>query len=100
MPNIFVGRIQSSAPSQVSVGVASAQAVASNENRVGLILTNISTGTIYLAFASNAAVLGSGIVLTPNGGIFNMDEYSFTKEAVNAIAHAASSGLAIQEHST
>ncbi len=97
MPNILTGSITGSSPSQVSVGVASAQAVAFNSGRTGLVLTNISTGTIYLAFGASAAVVGSGIVLTANGGTWAMDEYNFSKEIINAIAHQALSGLALQE---
>ena len=84
-----------SAPAAASVGVASAEAVAANANRKGLILTNTSQATISLGFAA-AAVLSSGVTLFP-GGIFKMDEYTLTTGAINAIAGAAASNLAIQE---
>jgi len=82
-------------PTAVSVGDVSAEAVAQNANRKGLILTNTSQATISLGFGA-AAVLLSGVILFP-GGIFRMDEFSFTTEAVNAIAGAAASNLAVQE---
>ena len=88
MPNILTGSITGSAPTQASVGVASATAVAFNSGRTGLVLTNLSTGTMYLGFGANAAVVGSGIVLVA-GGTWTMDEFNFSKEAVNAIAHQA-----------
>lgn len=102
MPNIEVGTISANSPQQVAVGVSSGAIVAaslsgSTTSRVGLVVTNLSTGTLYLAFGLNAAVLGSGIPLLPSGGNFSMDDYSYTKEAVNGIAHSASSLVAFQE---
>lgn len=81
-----------------TVGVASAQILASNTNRKGLILVNTSNNVISLGFGS-AAVLNSGVTLAA-GGIFSMDEYSFSTAAVNAIASMATSNLAIQEYTT
>jgi hypothetical protein len=86
-----------SAPTQATVGAASGLALASNSSRTGLVLVNTSGNTISIAFGANAAVLNSGITLNPNGGTFVMDAFTFTTQAVNAIAGAASSNLAIQE---
>ena len=86
-----------SAPTQATVGASSALALASNSSRTGLVLVNTSANTISIAFGANAAVLNSGITLNPNGGTFVMDAFTFTTQAVNAIAGAASSNLAIQE---
>jgi len=85
-----------SAPTAASVGIVSAQALAANANRKGLFLVNTSTNYISIGLGS-AAVLYSGITLSPSGGSFWMDEYSFTTSAVNAIASGAASNLAIQE---
>jgi hypothetical protein len=87
--------LTSNSPTAASVGITSAQAVASNANRKGLVLTNTSSANISLGFGA-AAVLNSGITLYP-GGTFNMDEYSFTTAAINAIASVAASNLGIQE---
>lgn len=87
-----------SSPTAVSVGVTSAQAVASSATRKGLVLVNTSTARISLGFGATA-VLDSGITLYPQGS-FCMDEYSFDLGAVNAIASAAASNLAIQEFTT
>ena len=87
-----------SAPSAVSVGVASALALAANANRKGLLLVNTSNAIISLSF-SGVAVLNSGITLAPYG-TFNMDEYDFDLGLVNAIASVAASNLAIQEYTT
>lgn len=84
------------APTSASVGVASAQAVAANANRKGLVLVNTSANRISLGFG-NAAVLDSGITLNPSGGVFVMDEFCFSTQAINAIASGAASNLAIQE---
>lgn len=91
--------LTASAPAVASVGVASAVAVAAAATRKGLILTNTSQETISLAFDAAAAVLGSGITLFP-GGIFKMDEHTFSTAAINAIASAAASTLAVQEFTT
>lgn len=85
-----------SAPTAVSVGVTSAEAVAANANRKGLILTNTSVNWISIAFGA-AAVLYSGITLSPMGGQFEMDEYAYSQEQVRAIASGAASNLGIQE---
>lgn len=83
------------APAAVSVGVASTAVLGANAARKGLTLVNTSSNTISLAFG-NAAVLNSGITLVPFG-TFTMDAYDYTTAAINAIASAASSNLAVQE---
>lgn len=94
--NIHSGSASALAPSQASVGASSTSVVSENLQRVGLVLMNLSAGTIYLGL-NNPAVLGSGITLLPDGGVWTMDEYNFIKEPINAIAHSAGSLLAIQE---
>lgn len=84
-----------SSPTAASVGITTASAVASNASRKGLVLTNTSNKTISLGLGVSA-VLNSGITLLP-GGVFVMDEYTYTTAAINAIAGAAASNLAIQE---
>jgi hypothetical protein len=86
-----------SAPTAASVGVASAQAVAANANRRGLVLINTSVNDISIGLGA-AAVLNSGITLKPNG-VFEMDEYTFNTGAIFAIAAGAASNLAVQETS-
>lgn len=87
-----------SSPTTTSVGVASAQAVAAAATRKGLILVNVSNARISLGFGA-AAVLDSGVTLYP-GGSYSMGDYDFDLGAVNAIASAALSNLAIQEYLT
>lgn len=91
------GATTPASPTQVSVAVTTTSAVASNANRKGLVLTNLSVGRISLAFGVSA-VLNNGITLYP-GGIYVMDEFTFNTSAVNAIASIAASVLSIQEFS-
>lgn len=88
-----------SAPTSATVGVASAAAVSAKTNRQYLCLVNTSANWIYLGFGSNAAVVGSGVALAPNGGSYEMTSGSGNLHdlAINAIASAAASNLAIQE---
>jgi hypothetical protein len=91
------GALTASSPTAATVGASSAQAVASNANRAGLVLVNTSVNRISIAFGATA-VLDSGITLYPQG-TYCMGPLDFTTAAVNAIASAASSNLAIQEFS-
>lgn len=83
-------------PTAATVAATSGSALAANSNRKGLIMINTSINTISLNIVGGAAVLNSGITLYP-GGVWYMDEYSFTTSAIFAIASAASSNLSIQE---
>lgn len=91
--------LTAASPTSASVGVVSAQALAANATRKGLVLVNTSANNISLGFGATA-VLNSGVTLLSNGGTFNMDEYDFNTSAVNAIAGGAASNLAIQEYTT
>lgn len=82
-------------PGLGSVGVASAALVAANSARKGLVIHNNSVNTISLGIGVTA-VLNSGIVLYP-GGIFYMDEYTFSTAVINAISTAATSAAPYQE---
>lgn len=81
------------------VGTASEIVVPENNNRVGLSVTNISDQTIYLGIGFTAT-LKAGIVLTPGGGAWSMDEYSYSKQAITAIGHTSTLVIAFQEFST
>lgn len=89
--------LTASAPTFATVGTSSASAVAANASRKGLTLVNTSANRISLGFGATA-VLDRGITLYP-GGSFFMDEYSYSTAAINAIASAAASNLAVQEFS-
>jgi len=87
-----------SAPTAASVGVASASAVAANSSRRYLCLVNTSANDISLGFDGNAAVLGSGVTITPNGS-YEMSKAlgNLNLGAITAIAGGAASNLSIQE---
>lgn len=84
-------------PFTISVGVASGVFLAANSIRKGLVVVNTSNATVSFGLGV-AAVLNSGITLYP-GGTWNMDDYSFSIGAINAIASAAASPVAGQEFS-
>lgn len=79
----------------VSIGVASTSVLASNTSRTGAVFMNLSTATISFGL-TGAAVLNSGVTLYP-GGVWTMDEFTFTTNAITAIAGTAASSLAVQE---
>lgn len=60
------------------------------------MFVNLSSNNISFGIGANAAVVGSGITLTPNG-VWEADEYSYIVSSVNAVATGAGSNLAIQE---
>lgn len=96
MPNIYTGTITGNVPSMVGVGTVSEVIIAENNQRVGLIVTNISDGTIYLGIG-NTATLRAGIVLNSGGGAWSMDDYTYSKDAITAIGHSSTLVVAFQE---
>lgn len=92
------GPLNPASPTAVSVGTASTSVLASNSSRTGLVLVNLSSNLISLAFGV-PAVLGSGITLNANGGTYEMDPNIFSTAAVNAIAAGVGSALSVQEFS-
>lgn len=101
-PKLVVTHAAAAVANQVAIGTSSSVVVAASlsgaaTSRIGLTITNLSTGTVYLAFGTNAAVVGSGIPLLPSGGSWSMDDYLYTKEAVNGIAHNSNSLVSFQE---
>lgn len=91
-----VSDLVAAAPVSASVGVASAVVLAANASRRGTTFVNVSTATISFGLDGAAAVLNSGITLTPFGS-WTMDDYTFTTGAIAGIASAAASTLSIQE---
>lgn len=87
-----------SAATSVSVGVASTTVLASNANRKGLVVTNISNAKISFNLLGGSAVINTGVTLYP-GWIWEMDAYTFTTNGINAISSAASSIVTVQEFS-
>lgn len=103
MPNIYSGSVSAARPSSTLVGTSSTSLVGASTDattRVGLVVVNSSDSTIYLGLGGGSAVLRAGIALNPNGGVWVMDEYTYTKEAITAIAHTAGSIVSTQEFFT
>lgn len=88
--------LRAKAPTGATVGTSSAQVLAANTLRQGVVLVNDSANKIYLSVES-AAVLNSGIFLPANGGKHEISGSNLTLQAINAIADTASSNLTIQE---
>lgn len=88
--------VTGSAPTFATVGVASAQILAANASRKGLLLVNTSSNFISFGFEGNAAVLNSGLTITPYG-VLEMTPAMVSLGAIEAIASGASSNLGIQE---
>ena len=97
MPNFFTGQINASAPANTLVLSSTDAVVAANNDRVGLVITNLSSGTVYLGLGGREAVLNKGIALTPNGGTWTMDEYTFNNQKVQGIGNTTNSIVAVQE---
>ena len=100
MPNIFVGAITASAPANTLCLTTTDALIAANNDRVGLVVVNLSQGTIYLALSGHEAVLNKGIAISSSGGVWTMDDYTFNREKIQGIAHTTNSVVAIQEFTT
>lgn len=90
------GSVVPLSPTAATVGVTSSEVVAENLSRSALYLTNTSNNIISLGFGV-AAVLNSGITLFPGDSFAMLRPGFIVPDAVNAIASAAGSNLAIQE---
>jgi hypothetical protein len=83
------------APATYAVTNGSAQAIAANPSRTGLVITNVGTVNVFFGCGATA-VLNYGLCLAPNG-TWVMDRYTFYTGQINAIC-TGSSTLAIQEY--
>jgi len=77
----------------ISVGVPAADVIVlqTNPNRVDADFTNDSDDVIYLA-RGNAAVIGAGIRLNPNGGSYHIGTNNLFHGAIHAISTNAMQG--------
>ena len=83
------------APTSGSVSSSDSVVLAANAARKKMVIVNIGSTNVFFG-DGQAAVMNSGIVLTPNG-TWVMDSYTFTTAAIHAIC-ATSSALSIQEY--
>lgn len=86
------------ATSVTNIGTNSVPVLPLNIGRRGAVITNVSTSgqRVALSLTGAPAVLDTGIVLWP-GDSWDMDRYTFTTNAIQGIASAASGALAAQE---
>lgn len=91
----FVG-LTGLAPASSVVGITSAEVIAANASRKGLVLLNLSKKRISFGLEGAPAVLGDGITLL-GGGVYTMDKSTLTEGAITAIGEAVALDLGIQE---
>lgn len=78
----------------VAVGITTGAVLAANSIRRGAVIVNVSTARISFGIGVPAE-LDKGITLYPQG-VWEMDERSFTKSAINAIGSVVGA-LSVQE---
>lgn len=96
MSGPYVSIVDGQAPANALATTTSAVVLAANPNRRGLVISNASTGTVWIGI-NNTATLNAGIMLAASVGTWSMDDYTYTNQAITAIAHAAGSIISIQE---
>lgn len=84
------------AAASATVGTASTSILASNTNRMGCVITNTGIRDVFIGIGASA-VLNQGIFLSSNGGVWVMDDYTFTTQAINGIVLASTTNVSIQE---
>ncbi len=94
--SLLTGRSTARAPTNGTVGIASGVLLAANSSRTGCVMVNLGPGSVHLG-DGQTAVINSGLSLQP-GGTWVMDRYTFTQNAINAIASQAGTIVAIQEY--
>lgn len=94
---LSLGRPKKARPStNVSVDTVTTQIVAINKKRKGLVLTNTGANPVFLAINEDA-VLNKGIYLVGNGGVWEMDSFTYTNRAINGIGSGGVSNMSVQE---
>ncbi len=95
MPDPTVWPVESAEDTFGTVTNVTGVVVAENAARADLEIVNDSDVVVYLA-RGNAAVIGSGIRLNPNGGSYSMDTQNLFLGAISAIC-ATDATLTISE---
>lgn len=79
-----------------TVGAATTEIVATNPNRMHLVLVNDSTQVMYLAFGADA-VIGSGVRLNASGGSYEMTPENLFTAEIDAICAGGQANITILE---
>ncbi len=94
---LSLGRVKKSRPSTfTTVDTTSTTIIAGNKKRRGLVLTNTGANPIFIGI-NQAAVANQGIYLVNGGGVWEMDNFTYTDKTIYGIAPAGASNIAIQE---
>ena len=96
MPDPRIFPIPSVNDTFATVGVVSTLVLARNVNRVDCDFVNDSAQVMYLS-RGNAAVIGSGIRLNPNGGSYRIGTNNLFYGEIYAICDGGQANLTISE---
>jgi len=96
MPDPRIHPIVSVDDTFTTVGAVSTEVRSFTHNRAELDLVNDSDEVIYLGFG-NAAVIGSGKRLNPNGGAYHMGPENLFYDDINAICEGGQANLCVSE---
>jgi len=91
-------KIIAAAPMSALVDITSDQLLPANDERSSVLIVNLSTGNVSLAFGTHAAVLDAGVTLQP-GDVFYMADRDIVEHTINIIAEIAASPVSVQEWS-
>jgi len=82
-------------PKTTSVGTTAVEILSNNPRRLGAVIINLSTNTVYLGLSQDVSS-SKGILLTPNGGSFALvwdEDFQMTAWAWWAVSSGASSSI-------
>jgi len=82
--------------SNYTATATSGEAVAANDGRSALVITNTGSQNVFLNIGA-AAEVDKGIYLSALGGTWVMDSTTFSQGAINAITSTSTTNLSIYE---
>ena len=82
--------------SNATVDTVSTAIIAINKKRRGLVLTNTGANAVFIGINQDA-IANQGIYLVSNGGVWVMDNFTYTDRAINGIAIGGVANISIQE---
>lgn len=88
--------LQTAPTVSVTVGVASAELIATNDRREYFLIVNLGVNDVYIAFGETATIAGS-IKLPAGIGFYESSRPDLFQGQVNAIADSGSSDVRVTE---
>lgn len=82
--------------SSATVDTTSTKIINYNKKRRGLVLTNTGANPVFIGIGE-AAVANQGLYILGSGGIWEMDNFTFTNRQLFGIAIGGATNIAIQE---